>query len=161
MNMFKKVVTKVCDYLDTVGGIALAAIMILITLNVITRIFGKPIKGTVEWVQFLLSASIGLTIAYCALQEAHITVGILVDRLPRKARLIIETFVNVLVMAFALLASRMLLLNGFAMRDRGQLGMVTRLPYYPFIYITAFGFLVYAFVALVKIFQTFKKEGDK
>ena len=161
MDGFKKWITRICSYCDTAGGIVLAAIMALVTLNVITRLLGAPIKGTVEWVQFLLSASIGLTMAYCALEEGHIIVGLVVDKFPAKIRLIVGVFVNLIIVAFVLMVSWMLLQYGFAMRDKGQLGMVTRLPYYPFIYLTAFGFLLYAFVALNKIFQFFNKGGDK
>ena len=160
MNGFKKLVTWVCDAMDSIGGFAMAAIMILITGNVLLRMTGNPINGTVEWVQFLQATSIGLTIAFCGLQGEHITINLFVDKLPRKARFVIDIFVNILILVFVLLTAWVMVGSGVSMRDSGHVGMVTRIPFYPFIYIIAFGFLIYAFVAINNIIQAFAKGGD-
>ena len=160
MDSFNKLITKVSCFLDTIGGYALAAVMVLISCNVLLRMTGNPINGTVEWVQYLQAICIGLTISFCGLQGEHITVNLFVDKLPKKARFVIDIFVHVLTLFFVLLTAWVLTGNGLYMREAGQVGMVTRIPNYPFIFVIAFGFLVYAFVAINNIIQAFGKGGD-
>ena len=160
MKGFNKWITSVCNALDSIGGLVLAAIMALITANVLLRMTGNPIGGTVEWVQFLLSASVGLTIALCGLKGDHIAVNILVDRLPPKARRVMDVLVNVVVLVFAVLVAWVQFENARSMIRSGQVGMVTRVPFYPFVFVIAFGFLLYAFVALNNILQILNNSNE-
>ena len=160
MKKFNKWVTNVCVALDSIGGIVLAAIMALITVNVLLRMTGNPITGTIEWAQFLLSASVGLTIALCGLRGDHIAVNILVDKLPPKGRRVMDILINIIVLVFAVLVAWVLYGHAESMIKSGLVGMVTRVPFYPFVFLISFGFLLYAFVALNNILQIFSNDNE-
>ena len=160
-DKFNKGLTRVCDVLDSIGGFVMAGIMALITINVITRVFGYPIIGAVEFVQFMLVATCALAIAYCAKNAGHVAVSVLVDKMPPKPKLVVEVLISVIILAFVILAAQVLYEYGITLRDTGQVGMETRIPFYPLVFLVAAGFLAYAVVSVNNILQTVKKRGDK
>ena len=48
-----------------------------------------------------------------------------------------------------------------SMRTTGQIALTTGIPFYPFVIIIAFGFLIYALVILGRIVDSVIKGGEK
>ena len=160
MRIINTVITKITGALDLVGGLVMAALMALIAINVVMRIFNMPVPGVSEWIPFMLATSVGLTISYCAVQGGHIAMGFMVDRLPRVLRLIIEVIMQLVVIAFVCLTAWVLWQYGFSTMATNTVGMVTRIPIYPFVFIVAFGFSVFILAAINGLLQLFVKKED-
>ena len=132
-------------------------IMALISCNVIMRLLGYPIKGAVEFVGFLSSIAIGLSLAYCATQGGHIAVTLFTDKLSEKVQKWIELLVDIVVLFFLSLVVFRLCIYAITLRVTGQISLTTGIPYYPFVIVVAFGFLVYCLVVLSSVLTFFKK----
>lgn len=157
MGYLNKVAHFVSENLDRLARIVLFALMCLVVSNVIMRFFGNPIRGTVEWVEFLTAVCMGLALAYCAIQGGHIAVTFLTDRLPFKPRLAVEGTVNLVVLVFLALIFWRLLIYADRMKQLGQVSLTTGTPYYPFIIIIAVGVLGYCIVLLAEIVTAIRK----
>ena len=68
------------------GGIAVLALMLLATGNVVLRIFHLPFRGTYEIVSFLGAVVIAFALGYTQKNKDHIVVDILTERFPKRFR---------------------------------------------------------------------------
>lgn len=82
---------RVEEWLCYVAALAVAAMMLLTTAEVIARAaFTKSVPGSYEYVSLLFVYLIFLGLAFSQRRDAHITIGIVYDRLPRVLRQIIQ-----------------------------------------------------------------------
>ena len=79
------------ELLCYISALAVAAMMIITTLEVIIRAaFYKSVPGSYEYVSLLFVYLIFLGLAFSQRRDAHITIGIVYDRLPKKAQQIVQ-----------------------------------------------------------------------
>ncbi len=156
MKSIKTIVYTASRYIDILGGFILAGVAGLIVANIIMRtLFNNPIVGTYELVGYLTAAAIGLSLAHCAVQNSHIAVGFLVDRLPVTSRRVIGVIVN--LPSFVVLSLIAWHLTRYAnnIALSGRVSPTIQLPFYPFIILVALGFLMLALVTAIKLAESF------
>ncbi len=158
MEYFKHFTVKLSTYLDRAAGWLMASVMFLVVLNVILRtIFKSPILGTYEYVGFITAMFVGLSVAYCALQNFHIAVGFLLEKFPAKVQGIVDVLTGIISFVFLSLATWHIADYAGSMVITGEVSPTTRTPFYPFIYVVAFGFLVLSLVVLLKLIESIRK----
>ena len=92
---------KLEEFLCYVSALAVAAMMLITTLEVVIRAgFYKSVPGSYEYVSLLFVYLIFLGLAFSQRRDAHISIGILYDRLPRKARQITQCIFLLTAFAF-------------------------------------------------------------
>ena len=107
MTRFATAAARLQDRLEEffcyVSALAVAFMMLITTLEVIARAaFYKSVPGSYEYVSLLFVYLIYLGLAFSQRRDAHITIGIVYDRLPRKARQIVQgVFLAVAFIFFA------------------------------------------------------------
>lgn len=160
MEKFNKIVCKIAQIADYVGGVAMVLMVVIITANVILRKMGLPLNGAAEYVQFLLATCVGLSIGNCAAKGAHVEISVLVDRLPKVPKLVIELLMGLVTLIFVAAIAYYLYGYGMGYVVSGQVGMISRMPYYPFIWAVGVGFVIYTLVVINQILQLFGKEDE-
>ncbi len=159
--IIKRTALKVSYFLDYLARWVLAALMLLVVGNVIMRIFGAPIQGTFEFVEFLNAITIGLALAYCATKGGHIFVTFFVERFNKSLQLAVDIIIDLIVLAFLVLTFSRLYNYGLSMFLTGQVSLTTQTPYYPFVYTIALGILAYCLVLIGDILDNFAKAVKK
>lgn len=158
MNKFTGLVTGLSRVLDKIAGLCMVAIMALIVSNVLLRaLFNRPILGTIDYVVFLTAVMIGLALAYCAVQNGHIAVSFVVDRLPIRMQSLVAIVMDILSLSFWGLCVWQIGLYAERMAVTGVVSPTTQTPLYPFIYLVAFGLLALCLVLLVRTMESFRK----
>lgn len=158
MKQLASIVKRVSSSLDKLAGLCIFAVMLLIVANIILRtVFHHPILGTYELVGFLTAMGVALALAHCAFQDAHIAVGFIMERFPRKIRAVTAVLVN--ATSFILWAATVWSLGKFgqAMKIKGLVSPSAEIPVYPFIYLVAFGLLGLCLVLLFKFFVSLRE----
>lgn len=159
MKRFAGIVTRVSSTLNSVSSVALTGLMILITINVILRaVFNFPILGTYDLTGFLTVIVIGCGLAFCSLEDGHIDIGILVDKMkPRTGAVITAagrafSLIVLIAYTYALfdLAVRLMKAN--------EVSVTAKIPVWIFVFILALCFCVFALAVLVRIFEKTQKE---
>lgn len=103
---FFKGFTRFNFVLASIGGIAIFIAMVITTYEVIARFgFNAPTKWTFDVSNYLLLLSIWLSVAYVTLIDAHIKVTILTERLPVRARAILDAIMLVLGLIYGVALS--------------------------------------------------------
>lgn len=161
MEAFTRLVQGLSRNLDRVAGWALVATMLLVVGNIILRLLGRPIQGTYEWVGFLTALAIGLALAQCAVQDGHIAVTFLVDKLAPRAQAVVVFCGGAVSVAFLAFAAWEIGRYATSMVRSGEVAMTTQVPFYPFIYLIAFGFLVFCLIVFTGLREPIRKVAKK
>lgn len=159
------VLGKITLAFSAIGASFLLIMTLLIVADVVMRgFFNKPIKGIIESVGVALLLLVFLTLANVQYLKRNITVSILADRLPKKARTIVAGLIYILTLVILLLLAR----QGFAhfsyQIETGAFMPVTRWPLPPFQFIIGFGWSFVCLIVLRDFFNTvfsFAKEEDQ
>jgi len=148
MEKYHRLVQNVTHKLDFLGGMSLALMMVIITVNVILRKLNITFGGAAEYVQFLLAMCIGLSVANCAAKKGHIEISMFVDKMSKGKRIFFEIFTNLITLIFLAASSYFLITYGVGYIRAGTVGMISRVPLYPFTWIVSLGFIMYCFVVV-------------
>lgn len=144
--------------------IALAAMtlmMLFITYAVVNREFFTPVVGDVELVRLGMVVLIMFGLAYSQAEDAHISIGLLVDRFPERVQNIIDaiafltTFVVCLIIGWVT----------FGIAFEEMLGHprstdLLEIPYYPFRFVIGVGFILWSLEALLKVVQSISQVSN-
>lgn len=89
MNILIKIVRGIANGLAWIGAGLIGIIMILTALDALGRyFFNYPLTGTLEVSESSIVIVIFFTVAYCQFTGGHIQVGLIVDRLSGKVKVI-------------------------------------------------------------------------
>ncbi len=86
MSRFLGLAHSLAKGMDIVAGLALVGIMLLTSLDVILRYLGTRFQATYDIVSLTAAFVIGFAVPKTSWDKTHVTVDILVDRLPRHKR---------------------------------------------------------------------------
>jgi TRAP-type C4-dicarboxylate transport system permease small subunit len=82
---------KFLSWMDGIASLSIAAIMVLITADVLSRlVLNKPFVGTAEIVSSLIIIVCFLEIPYVSMRKGHVRTTVLYDRVGRKGKDIID-----------------------------------------------------------------------
>jgi len=158
MKRFSSMIKGISSILDKIAGICFFAVMMLIVANILLRsVLKHPILGTYELVGFLTALGVGLSLAHCAVQDGHIAVSLIIERVAKKIQAVVGIFVNLTSFGFWSLAVWYLCKYAGAMRTAGLVSSTAEIPVYPFIYLIALGLAGLCLVLLWKSVLAFKE----
>jgi TRAP-type C4-dicarboxylate transport system permease small subunit len=161
MKRFSGLVTGLSRVLDQAAGFFLVATMVLIVVNILMRaIFKMPVFGAFEYVGLLTALVTGLALAYCGVQNAHIDISLVVERLPSRLQAVLSALINVISMCFLAVCAWYVGLYAGSMMESGLVSPTTQVPIYPFVYLIALGLLTYCLVLLVRSIEFIIKAAN-
>lgn len=154
-NNLKKLVFPISRVLGDIG----VAVMVFVTLLVVVdvcarRIFNSPIGGTHELSGFAFSIIVFLPLAWCAMNDSHVELNIVVNRLPKTARLIIEVIMMFITTAILGLMSSQILVHGTSLQAAKAETAILGIPFYPFLYLASFGGIMLTLAFLIRFIQS-------
>lgn len=162
MEQLTGLVSRFSRVMDRIAGFCMVAVMVLVVANILLRVlFNRPILGTYDYVVLLNAVMIGLALAYCAVQNGHIAVGFLVDRLPSRAQAAIDIVMNIAALVFWVLCAWQVAGYAGMMAASGVVSPTSQIPVFPFIYLLALGILALSLVLLARTAQSIMKAVMK
>ena len=100
MNLYDKIMKWVTDFGTWIGILAMSAVTLIITGNVIWRIFGRVIPGTYDLVETITVLVAAFAIVNCEYQKKHTTVDMLTTLMKKKTQIKLEQVCQVISFAF-------------------------------------------------------------
>jgi|WetSurSiteA1Bulk_404760.scaffolds.fasta_scaffold42988_1 TRAP-type C4-dicarboxylate transport system permease small subunit len=131
MNSFFSVVKKA---LSIIGGVALSLMMFMTVADVIMRAGGHPILGTYEMVALMLAIVIGFTIPTVSLDRGHVYMEIVLEKLSKKNRAVMNTFTRVLCLILFIIIGYNLIMVGNELHVSGEVSSTLKIPFFPIAY---------------------------
>ncbi|HOE22691.1 MAG TPA: TRAP transporter small permease [Smithellaceae bacterium] len=140
--------------------IAVIAMMLLSTADVVMRLFGKPIPGTYELVGFLGAIVVSFALVFTSMEKGHIAVEILVEKLPQRAQLSIEAVCNLIgALLFGVIAYQAVL-YALDMKQSGEVSLTLQMPPYPFIFGIAAGCALLCLLLVADFIKSVQRTID-
>jgi len=134
MAGFPTQVRRFVDFFNWIAAWCLLGMTALTFLDVIGRLFRRPILGTYEIVEFMGAAVAAFAMAHTTLMRGHVAVEVVVMRLPAAAQKVIYVITHLLsIFLFVLLAFESMR-YGNDFRVSGEVSMTLRFPFYPILY---------------------------
>jgi TRAP-type C4-dicarboxylate transport system permease small subunit len=137
----REVIQRANVFVARAGALSLVFLMLLTAADVLGRdLFGRPVPGAVELSQYLLAVFILLGLAYTQQMKGHVTVSVLLSRIPVCGQFFLKLISSVLGLGlFGLLAWQ-----GWAVGlEERTVSDLLRIPQSPFrILVAVAGFLV-------------------
>jgi TRAP-type C4-dicarboxylate transport system permease small subunit len=137
------------------GGVAVLALMILATGNVVLRIFHLPFRGAYEIVSFLGAVVIAFALGHTQKNRDHIVVDILSEKFPQKWQTSIEALADAVIMVFFGIVSWQVYVWGMKIYDSHEVSETLKIAFYPFIFAVSIGFALLCFTAFVDFLKKF------
>jgi TRAP-type C4-dicarboxylate transport system permease small subunit len=113
------------------GGAMLVALALLTTVSTVGRwLFSQPVVGDVELVQMGCAMMIALSLPYCQLRGAHITVDFFTSRASRRARRLLDAVGALALGAICVVLGWRAGVGVIEMRQVGETTMVLGFPFW-------------------------------
>lgn len=157
METYRKLLTLISNKLKMVGALALFGMGAVTCADVVGRLIGHPIFGSVELVSFLGVIAIATTLSFTHEHKGHIGVELFVMKLPGTTRRLIDLCTGIITLLLFAVATWRLFDYGVKMRHSGELSMNLQLPEYMLIFFLAGCFFIYCGTILGSIFETLIK----
>ena len=148
----------ISKFFDKIAGWCMVATMALIVGNILLRsLIKQPILGTYEYVGFLTALIIGLSLAYCAVQNGHIAVTFIAEKFSPGVQYVITVIIDIISFIFLSLATWHTGKYAYSMILSGEVSPTTKMPFYPFIYLVTLGLFMLSLVILFKLIEYIRK----
>lgn len=157
MRSFEQFLAFLSDKLKMVGAVALFGMALLTCADVVGRLFGYPIFGSIELVSFLGVFTVAMALPLTQLSKGHIGVELFVDKLPRKGRLFFEVCTETVSLVLFVIISWRMFLFSFKLRASGEVSMNLHLPEYAIVFVLACCCVVLCLVIVSSLLKTLSK----
>jgi TRAP-type C4-dicarboxylate transport system permease small subunit len=160
METLIRILQKVSKILSTIGGAALTFMMCLTVADVLLRAWGRPILGTYEVVSLTLAIVIGFTIPKVSLDRGHVYMEIVLDKLSKRDRAIMNTFTRMLGLILFAIIGYNLFLIGNEFHASGEVSSTLKLPFFPISYFVGVCCFIECFVFMFDIVKIWRGKYE-
>jgi len=134
--------------------------MLLTVADVLLRSVARPILGTYEVASILLAVVIGFSIPKVSMDNGHVYMEFLIERLSGRNRALLFTFTRILCIALFFLIGYNLFSVANEFRISGEVSPTIQLPFYPAAYGVGICCFLECLVFLFDILKIWKKPHE-
>jgi TRAP-type C4-dicarboxylate transport system permease small subunit len=124
----REVLTRLCERVALVGGVALLGAMLAMIATVVGGAFGRPLLGDSEIVELLGGITVFTFLPYCHLRGSNVIVDFFTQRLPERAQDWLDAAMNTVFAAVAVVLAWRLVEGGLTAFGRDKRSMFLQLP---------------------------------
>lgn len=140
-----------------ISQVSLAALIILVVLNIILRKVWHAIFGTYDFVGFMTSIIVAFGVGYLALRKGHIAVDMFMEKLPKRVQAWIDGIGSLLSFGIFGVVTWQCVVFGNAVLKSGERSMTSLTPFYPFLWVLAVGFAILCLVLFMDFIKNLAK----
>lgn len=159
---FLKNIQRISTIFGYLGCIALFAMMVLTTIDVVGRyLFNAPLIGAFELTEYLVLILIFSFLCNAQSHKIHVSVDLLFEKFPKKIRYIADLLNHVACFLLMALIAWMSYLKALELKEVGEASPNLVIPDYPFVFFLVIGCIVLCFEYLRDIIMMVsgKREG--
>jgi TRAP-type C4-dicarboxylate transport system permease small subunit len=148
-------------YLSYIGNVALAAMMLLATADVIGRyFFNAPVLGAYEITEYLMLILVFSFLALAQSTKVHISVDIVFNRLPARLQHVLERLNHLICLLMMILVSWMSIQRIWELKRTGEASVLLKIPDYPFAVFLVIGCLAFCFEFFKDLFRSTSTDTE-
>ena len=123
------------------AGISLVAMMLVTVGEMVFRMFGKPMAGTVETIGWLAAVTTAFALGYTQLYQGHVSIDLFVRRLKPLAAASLNVVVYFIATALFVVVTWNVFQHAGVLRETGSLSETMKVIVYPWVYLVSLGCL--------------------
>jgi TRAP-type C4-dicarboxylate transport system permease small subunit len=143
MQLVWKLIEQITEKMKLIGAGLLVIMMALTCVDVVGRLFRHPVFGSIELMSLMGAVAVAMALPYTHAVKGHIGVEILMNKLPRTHRKIIELVTNFLSLILFGIVTWKMFEYSFKMMESGEVSMNLELPEYLIIGVVGIGFVMF------------------
>jgi TRAP-type C4-dicarboxylate transport system permease small subunit len=161
-RFLEKILSPLSATFNTVGGIALTVMMVIIAVDVIARdSLNVPIPGAVELVTYFMAIVVAFGIAYCGLMKGHIFADAIVSRIGSRPKRVLFTITTLIGLVTVSIMTWQSFIHMQITASSGLQSAMLAIPAAPFVGAVGFGLGLYSLVLLKDLLKLISSEGGK
>ena len=157
----ESLLTYACRVLNIMGITVLMAMTLMTVMDVVGRLFKRPIVGSTEITEFMMVTVVFLCIGWCAIKGRMVTVDLIIMRLSAKTQAILNVITLIVGLGVVVLITWRSFLETMDVQEANVSTIILHIPSYPFMWILSFGFAVLCLVMIMQIVQNLVKVVGK
>jgi TRAP-type transport system small permease protein len=161
MKPFMTGIVNINKSLYVIAGSVLACMIILTLIDVISRNFGHPITGSMEFIQYGGCIVFAFSIPYGTMLGAQIIVDIITEKLSPGKKRTIEIVTRCMGIIIFLFIAYNFSVYGIDVKHTGERTASFKIPYYPFAFALSLSFLMQSFTILCDLIKTVKGANNE
>lgn len=159
---FSTAVNSISRVAHSVGAGVLAVMMFFTTLDVTLRyFFNRPIMGSFELTEYMMSIVISLGLAYCAMLKGHVNVDFVISRFSERTQTIINSITSLVALIIFFLISWQCIEQTKILKSSGLTSPILFIPTFPFLAALAFGCALTCLVFLTQFLDFLIRAARK
>lgn len=155
--MVAVVITRLSKYMLAIAGGLLILMMGITLLDVILRMFGRPIVGVFELISFLGAGVIGFSMADTSLKKSHVYVDFLITRFSKERQNVLHTTTKILAFSLFALMSWYFVVMGRDFYISKTVSGGLKFPYYPVAFGLGASCIAQCLVLVLEIYETWRR----
>ena len=156
----KRVIEPTSRTLNNIGIVVLGLMVLMLIYSVVMRKAFTPMKGALELSEFGMVLVTFLFMSANYLRADQMTMDTFIEKLPKKARYIIDTIVHFMGFVILGLMTWQLFIQAMRVQGMSQQSVVLQLPVFPFIYVAAICGIVLTVVYVMHFLNSLMKVNE-
>ena len=153
LAVLEKAVEKLNIFLAAIAGISLMGAVFLIVGNAVLREFTDPFAGTKELAGWLTAITAAFSLGYAQQQKSHVDINILVNKFPPVLKNVVHFLMILFSFVFFVFVGYGMIQYGISMIENNTLSETMRVAVYPYVLLTAAGFIGLCLALLVDLIK--------
>jgi TRAP-type C4-dicarboxylate transport system permease small subunit len=161
-NLLRRTLFQVGHRSVVAAGATLSFLVLLIAVDVtLRRVFNSPLTFSYEIIEFGLVIVVWGSVLYSTIRERHISIDVLVSRLPAKTRQFLRLTFDFISAVVLLLIGWQSITYAMNLRHLQLVSSMLEIPIYPFVFIVALGAILAGLILLVNFVDSVRGEGKR
>ena len=125
--------------LACVAGISLVAMVLVTVGEMVLRMFGKPMAGTVETIGWLAATTTAFALGYTQIHQGHVSIDLFTSRLGPRLQVMVSMLVYLASTVLFVIVTWNVFRHAGVLRETGSLSETMKIIVYPWVYLVSLG----------------------
>ena len=125
--------------LAIVAGFSLVAMVMVTVGEMVLRMFGRPMAGTVETIGWLAAVTTAFALGYTQVHQGHVSIDLFTTRLGSRSQVVVSMLVNLISAALFVILTWNVFRYAGLLRETGSLSETMKVIVYPWVYLVSLG----------------------
>lgn len=122
-----------------VAGFSLVAMVLVTVGEMVSRMFGRPMAGTVEVIGWLAAVTTAFALGYTQIHQGHISIDLFTSRLGRLLQLVASVVVYLISTVLFVVVTWNVFGYASILWETGSLSETMKVIVYPWVYLVSLG----------------------
>ncbi len=122
-----------------VAGFSLISMMLVTVGEMVFRMFGKPMAGTIEIIGWLAAVTTAFALGYTQIHEGHVSIDLFTRRFAPQSRAMVNMLVYLTSTALFVIVTWHVFSHAGVLKQTGSLSETMQVIVYPWVYLVSLG----------------------